>query len=87
VGASPDTLVAAVLGRGLRLAAIGTAIGLAVALAGARVMTSLLFAIDPRDPVTFGGVIILLGVVATAACAVPAINAARVDPMTTLRAE
>jgi predicted permease len=87
VGASPDRLVAAVLGRGLRLAAIGTGIGLAVALGGARVMTSVLFAIDPRDPVTFGGICVLLVAIAIAACAVPAVRAARVDPMTTLRAE
>ena len=87
VGASPDRLIATVLGRGLRLAAIGTAIGLAVALAGARIMTSLLFAIDPRDPATFAGVTVLLGAIAILACLVPALKAARVDPMTTLRAE
>lgn len=87
VGASPDRLIATVLGRGLRLTAIGTAIGLAIALAGARVMTSLLFATDPRDPATFAAVTVLLGAVAILACLVPALKAARVDPMTTLRAE
>ncbi|HET9704948.1 MAG TPA: ADOP family duplicated permease [Vicinamibacterales bacterium] len=87
VGASPDRLVASVLGRALRLAVIGIAIGLAIALAGARVMSAMLFATDPRDPVTFGGIIVLLAVIAIAACAVPAVKAARIDPMTTLRAE
>jgi predicted permease len=87
VGASPNRLIAAVLGRGLRLAAVGAAIGLAIALAGARVMASLLFAVNPRDPITFGGVVILLGLIALLACAVPALKASRVDPMTTLRAE
>jgi putative ABC transport system permease protein len=87
LGASPDRLVASVVGRSLRLAAIGTVAGLAIALAGARVMRSLLFATDPRDPATFVGIALLLGVIAIVACAVPAITAARVDPMTTLRAE
>jgi predicted permease len=87
VGASPDRLIVSVIGRSLRLAAVGAAVGLAIALAGARVMTSLLFATDPRDPATFAGVTILLGAMAVLACLVPAIKAARVDPMTTLRAD
>ncbi|MGH9220931.1 MAG: FtsX-like permease family protein, partial [Vicinamibacterales bacterium] len=87
IGASPDRLVATVLGRGLRLAAVGTAIGLAIALAGARVMASMLFATDPRDPATFGVITLLLGLIAIVSCLGPALRAARVDPMTTLRAE
>jgi putative ABC transport system permease protein len=87
VGASPDRLIATVLGRGLRLTAIGAALGLGIALAGARVMETLLFETDARDPVTFGGIVVVLVVIALLACAVPAFRAARVDPMTTLRAE
>jgi putative ABC transport system permease protein len=87
VGASPDRLILTVIARSLRLAAIGTIAGLMVAIAGARVMTALLFATDPRDPVTFIGITVLLGVIAILACLVPALKASRVDPMTTLRAE
>ena len=87
VGASPDRLVMIVLSRSLLHAAIGTIAGLLVAIGGARVMQSLLFATDPHDPATFIGVTILLGLIAVAACAGPALKAARVDPMTTLRAE
>ena len=87
VGASPDRLILIVIARSLRLAAIGTIAGLAVAIAGARVMASLLFATDPRDPVTLIGITVLLGVIAILACLVPALKASRVDPMTTLRAE
>ncbi|MBY0493083.1 MAG: ADOP family duplicated permease [Cyanobacteria bacterium] len=87
VGASPDRLILAVIGRSLRLTAIGTIAGLAIAAAGGRIMTTLLFATDPHDPVTFAVIIVLLGAIAIAACLVPALRAARVDPMTTLRAE
>ena len=87
VGASPATLVGAVMGRALRLAAIGAAVGLVIAIAGARAMQTMLFEIDPRDPATLVAVTILLAIAALAACAVPAVRAARVDPITALRAE
>lgn len=87
VGASPDRLMLIVVARSLRLAAFGAVAGLAIAIGGARVMSALLFATDPRDPVTFVGITILLGVIAVAACAVPAIKASRVDPMSVLRAD
>ena len=87
VGASPDRLFASVLGRSLRQATVGVGAGLLIALAGARVMQSLLFATDARDPVTFISVTMLLGAIAVVAAAGPALKAARVDPMTTLRAE
>jgi putative ABC transport system permease protein len=87
LGASPDRLIATALGRAIRPAAIGAAIGLVIALAGARVMDTLLFATDARDPATFIAITIFLAAVTVAACARPALKAARVDPMTTLRAE
>jgi predicted permease len=87
VGASPESLILIVIARSLRLAAIGTIAGLVIAIAGGRVMTALLFATDPRDPVTFVAIAVLLGLIAILACAIPAFSASRVDPMTTLRAE
>jgi predicted permease len=87
LGASPRRLVMTVIGRSLRLAGVGTIVGLVVALGGAKVMQSLLYATDPRDPATFIAVTIFLTVVAVGACAAPALRAARIDPMTTLRAE
>ncbi len=87
VGASPRGLAQSVIGRSVKLAAVGGAIGLAVTLAGARVIESMLFGTDPRDPLTLGAVTLLLAAVVIVACAVPAVKAARVDPMTTLRAE
>ena len=87
IGATPDRLAWSVLRRSLVLAAIGIVAGLAIAFTGARVMAVLLFATDPRDPVTFVAITVLLGVIAILACAIPAFKASRVDPMTTLRAE
>jgi putative ABC transport system permease protein len=87
IGASPKRLIVIVLARSLRLAAIGLIAGLTMAMTGARVMSALLFATDPRDPITFIGITVLLGVIAVVACTVPALRASRVDPMTTLRAE
>jgi ABC-type antimicrobial peptide transport system permease subunit len=87
VGASPRTIVAAVIARGIRLAAVGGAVGLAIAWAGARLIQSLLFKTDARDPATLAMVTLLLFAAAIVACAIPALRAARVDPITTLRAE
>lgn len=87
IGASPDRLLATVIGRGLRLSTIGAVIGLTIAAAGARVITSFLFATDPRDPGTLITVTLGLGVIAVIACLGPALKASRVDPMSTLRDE
>lgn len=87
IGASPQSLMASVLVRGFRLAVIGAGLGLSIALAGARVMKTMLFEIDPRDPATLGLTTVLLAGAAMAACVIPAMRAARIDPITTLRAE
>ena len=76
-----------VIGRSIRLAAIGAVLGLTIALSGARVIASMLFATDPRDPLTFAAITVLLTVIAIVAVLAPAIKASRVDPMATLRAE
>ena len=53
----------------------------------ARLIESLLFGVEPTDPLTYGGVAALLGMVALLACALPAARAARVDPQVVLRSE
>lgn len=87
VGASPREVLRLVVGRGLALALTGVAVGVAVALVASRVMESLLFGIEARDPMTFIGVPIVLTLVALAASVLPAIRAARVDPIVALRTE
>jgi ABC-type antimicrobial peptide transport system permease subunit len=63
------------------------ALGVAASLALSRLIESLLFGVRPTDPLTYGGVAALLGLVALAACALPAARAARVDPLIVLRSE
>jgi ABC-type antimicrobial peptide transport system permease subunit len=63
------------------------AVGLVAALATSRVLTSLLFGVGPRDPVTYGVVTLSLIVVGLAATMVPARSASRVDPAVALRSE
>jgi ABC-type antimicrobial peptide transport system permease subunit len=87
LGAQPATLLRLVLGQGLRLAAIGIAIGLVGAVMLTRVLETLLFGISTRDPITFLGVAVLLLVAASIACYAPARRAAHSDPIAALRAE
>lgn len=87
LGATPGSLVGLVVGQGGRLAALGIVLGLAGTFALTRYLKSLLFGIAPDDPVTLVGVCALLAAVALAACLVPAVRAARVDPSAALRSE
>jgi ABC-type antimicrobial peptide transport system permease subunit len=76
-----------VVRQGMTLALIGLFVGVAGGLALTRVMNSLLYGVNPWDPLAFLSTAILLGVVASLACYVPALRASRVDPMVTLRHE
>jgi predicted permease len=85
LGATWRGVVTMVMSRGVILTAAGLVVGTVLAWAATRAMASLLYGIDAADPVTFAVVVALLSSVAAAACAVPAIRAARVDPMVVLR--
>ena len=87
LGARPSDILSNVVGRGLALAAAGTAIGLAATLALTRLVETLLFGVSARDPFTFIAVPAILLLVASTACFIPALRAMRVDPMTALRSE
>jgi ABC-type lipoprotein release transport system permease subunit len=71
----------------LLLAAAGVLAGTVAALIGMRLLDGLLFQITAADPATFTGVVVALGLVALAACDVPARRASRTDPLESLRAE
>jgi len=87
LGAQPLDVLRLVLERGVMLTIAGLAIGLVAAFAITRLLSKLLFGVSATDPLTFFGVAMLLGLVALAACWIPARRAMRVDPMTALRYE
>jgi putative ABC transport system permease protein len=87
LGAEPRQVLRWIAGRGIRLAAIGLGIGLALAFVIARLMSSLIYGVSATDPLIFAGVPVALALVALAACYLPARRAMRVNPMVALRYE
>ncbi len=85
LGAQEKSLLWMVLGQGVKMAAIGVAIGLLGAFWLSRLIASLLYDVAPTDPVTFATVALILVMVATAACYFPARRALAVDPVEALR--
>jgi len=85
LGARVEDVVRLIFNEGARLAGAGILLGVAGALALGRTLSGLLFGIRPWDPVTFVGVASLVALVAAAACALPARQAAGIDPSRTLR--
>ena len=75
------------VGHGLKLAALGVAIGLAVAVGATRLVSTLLYGVGPLDPVTYGVMAAALGLVAIVATYLPARRASQVDPMVALRTD
>src|SRR6185312_5833370 len=87
LGATRGQILRSVLGGGMLRALLGIAMGVAAAFGLTRLLSGMLFGVSPYDPITLGSVAVLLGVVAGAACWIPARRAMRVDPMTALRYE
>jgi ABC-type antimicrobial peptide transport system permease subunit len=87
LGATPADVVGLVLGRTVRLAAMGLAIGLTLSLALSRALTAMLFELKPTDAATYVLVLLIVAPVTIAAAAIPAWRATRVDPITALRNE
>ncbi|MGC0773346.1 MAG: ABC transporter permease [Candidatus Acidiferrum sp.] len=87
MGAAPRDILRMVLRQGLGVVGIGLALGLVIALAGTRVMSSLFIGIKPTDPLTFLVVVLLLTAIALFACWIPAYRATRIDPLVALRYE
>ena len=87
LGASRRNMLQLVVGYGLALTAIGTALGLGGAWMLSGLLSKQLFGVSPTDPAVFAGVAGLVGLVALAACCGPARRASRIDAMTALRHE
>jgi putative ABC transport system permease protein len=85
LGATWRSVIAMVMSRGMALTATGLVMGALIAWSVTRAMSALLYGVEAGDPVTFAAVIVMLGLVSIAACAIPAIRASRVDPMLVLR--
>jgi predicted permease len=86
-GAQQGQILRLILRQGFVLAALGVAVGIGLAFVFTRFLGSLLFGVQPLDPLTFIGVALLLTLIALAACYIPARRATRVDPMVALRYE
>ena len=87
LGAQPTQMLRMIIREGVGLAAIGCVLGVVGAFVAARSLESFLFSIQVWDPATFGGVVVVVLGVATAACVVPGRRAAAEDPVSALRAE
>jgi predicted permease len=87
LGADSSRVQRMVLGEGGALLAVGLGLGIAGAFATAGFIRGLLFGVAPRDPVTFVAVAAIMGMIGIAACWIPALRAARVDPAVTMRAQ
>jgi putative ABC transport system permease protein len=87
LGATSSVVLKQVFLEGGRLAALGLVLGIFAAFALTRLMSSLLFGVNPSDPLSFGAAAAILALVALAACYIPARRATRVEPLVALRHE
>jgi putative ABC transport system permease protein len=87
LGATSGDVLRMVLGQGMGTVLIGVAIGIVGSIALTKTLSSLLFGITATDPVTFGGLTLLLIAVAMLACYIPARRATKVQPVVALRSE
>jgi putative ABC transport system permease protein len=87
LGAHPAMLLRLVLRSGMKLALTGALLGMAGALAMSRLTSSVVFGVSARDPLAFSLALAIMLVAALVATVIPALRAARIDPMVALRHE
>jgi len=84
-GAEQGNIFRMMVGQGLTLSAVGIAVGVALALGLVGAMQSMLVGVEPTDPATFAAIALTFVVIAVVACGVPALRAARMNPLSALR--
>jgi ABC-type antimicrobial peptide transport system permease subunit len=87
LGATREQVVRLVLRQGLIVTGIGAVIGLSLAALAAQALRAQLIGVSPFDPLSFGGMALLMLGVAAAACGIPALRASRLDPIRALRVD
>jgi len=87
LGAKRAQVVRLIMQSGLQLVTVGLAIGLAGAAGAARLIRTLLFNVQPLDPLVYGGVALLFLAISALACLLPSLGASRIDPLLVLRSE
>jgi ABC-type antimicrobial peptide transport system permease subunit len=87
LGAQRPQVIALIMRSGLKLVAVGLIVGLALAAGVARLAQTLLYNVQPLDPLVYGGVAALFAAVAVLACLLPSLRASRIDPLMALRTE
>jgi len=87
LGARMPLVVNLVVKQGLAIAIVGTSVGVALTMFVTKLLSKLLYGVAPHDPIIFGGVALILVVVAGLASLLPARRATRVDPLVALRTE
>ena len=86
LGAGSGQVQRMILSEGTALVAIGLVLGAVGAFFSTRLMQGLLFGVAPHDPTTFIGVVVMMAVIGIIACWIPALRAARIDPVIAMRA-
>jgi predicted permease len=87
LGAKSSDVVRLIFGQGMLQLGIGLTLGLAMAAGVSRLLSIILFDVQPRDPAIFGGVVAVLAIAGLLACFIPAMRATGVDPLVALRAD
>ncbi len=87
LGAAPGDVLRLVMRQGMRQLAVGTVLGLVLAVGLGRLMSFVLFQVQPADPVVFGGIVVILTATGLLASYLPARRATRVDPLVAMRSE